>query len=139
MNRIRLLAMGTMLLFAIPMVARQTEAGGAETSDTAVQADGVPTVAGQMKLLTGRLDLTDDQRMQVKAILEKLHQASEALVRDKAISDEERMRQVGAERLKADKSMREVLNEDQKKKLDQVEQEPHPELHGNLKGTTTRN
>jgi len=29
------------------------------------------------------------------------------------------------------------LNDDQKKKLDQLEQEPHPELHGNLDGATT--
>jgi len=39
-------------------------------------------------------------------------------------------------REKADKRIREILNDDQKKKLDQLEQEPHPELHGNLNGAT---
>jgi len=37
---------------------------------------------------------------------------------------------------KADKKIREILNDDQKKKLDQLEQEPHPELHGSLNGAT---
>ena len=32
--------------------------------------------------------------------------------------------------------IRDILNDDQKKKLDQLEQEPHPELHGNLHGET---
>ena len=41
-----------------------------------------------------------------------------------------------ASREKADKKIREILNDDQKKKLDQLEQEPHSELHGNLNGAT---
>ena len=32
--------------------------------------------------------------------------------------------------------LREILNDDQKKKLDQLEQQAHPELHGNLNGAT---
>ena len=38
---------------------------------------------------------------------------------------------VRACREKADKKIREILNDDQKKKLDQLEQEPHSGLHGN--------
>jgi hypothetical protein len=34
-----------------------------------------------------------------------------------------------------DKKMREILSDDQKKKLDQYEQGPHPEVHGTLSGT----
>ena len=37
---------------------------------------------------------------------------------------------VRACREKADKKMREILDDDQKKKLDELEQETHPELHG---------
>jgi hypothetical protein len=41
-------------------------------------------------------------------------------------------------RHKADRKIREIVNDDQKRKLDQLDQEPHPELHGNLKrGDTT--
>ncbi len=52
------------------------------------------------------------------------------------MSREERLGHVRAWREKADKKIREILNDDQKKKLDQLEQEPHSELHGNLNGAT---
>ena len=47
------------------------------------------------------------------------------------MSREERLGMVRACREKADKKIREILNDDQKKKLDQLEHEPHSELHGN--------
>ena len=36
----------------------------------------------------------------------------------------------------AGNELREILNDDQKKKRDQLEHAPHPELHGNLNATT---
>ena len=53
------------------------------------------------------------------------------------MSREERMGNVRASREKADKQVREILNDDQKKKLDQLEHDPHSELHGNQNGATT--
>jgi hypothetical protein len=35
-----------------------------------------------------------------------------------------------------DKKIREILSDDQKKKLDQYLQGPHSEMHGNLSGVT---
>jgi hypothetical protein len=46
------------------------------------------------------------------------------------------MGHVRASREKADKKIREILNDDQKKKLDQLEHEPHSGLHGKLNGAT---
>jgi hypothetical protein len=34
--------------------------------------------------------------------------------------------------------MLEILNDEQKKKLDQYLQGPHPEMHGNLSGSTSQ-
>ena len=51
------------------------------------------------------------------------------------MSRDERMDNVRASRYKADRQVRKILNDDQKKKLDQLEQEPHPELHGNVNGS----
>jgi hypothetical protein len=64
-----------------------------------------------------------------------LHDATVKLVQDENISREERQSKVGDSRLTADRKIRAILNDDQKKKLDQVEQEPHPELHGDVKGS----
>ena len=57
-------------------------------------------------------------------------------MQDESMSREERLGHVRAWREKADKKIREILNDDQKKKLDQLEQGPHSELHGNLNGAT---
>jgi hypothetical protein len=43
---------------------------------------------------------------------------------------------VRACRYKADRKIREIVNDDQKRKLDQLDQEPPPVLHGNLNGAT---
>ena len=124
MNRFRLLAIGTTVIFALTVVAQQTTRHG----------DGVPTVQGHLKLLTEKLDLTGDQQAKIKPILQELHDATQKLVQDKSMSREERLENVRAWREKADKKIRKILNDDQKKKLDQLEQEPHPEMHGDLNG-----
>ena len=43
---------------------------------------------------------------------------------------------VRACRYKADRKLREIVNDDHKRKLDQLEQRAAPELHGNLNGAT---
>ena len=121
MNHIRLLAIGTTLMFALTTVAQQTTRPGG----------GVPTVQGHLKVLTEKLALTSDQQTKIKPILQELHDATQKLEQDESMSREERMGKVRASREKADKKIREILNDEQKKKLDQLEQQPHPELHGN--------
>jgi Spy/CpxP family protein refolding chaperone len=131
MNRFRLLAMGTMLTVALTAAAQQTA-----TEQHAAQAD-VPTAEQQLKVLTQKLDLTGHQQARIKPILQELHAATEKIVHDKSLSREERLTRVRPQRYKADKQMREILSDDQKKKLDQYEQGPHPEMHGNLSGATS--
>jgi Spy/CpxP family protein refolding chaperone len=113
-------------MVAPAMVAQQTHAA----------QGGVPTADDHLKVLTGRLDLTGDQQAKIKPILQKLYEATQKLVQDEGLSPDERLNKVRAWREKTDKKMREILNDDQKKKLDQLEQGPHPELHGNLSGAT---
>jgi len=43
---------------------------------------------------------------------------------------------VRPQRYKADEKIRAVLTDDQKRKLDEYEHGPHPEMHGNLSGAT---
>jgi Spy/CpxP family protein refolding chaperone len=126
MNRIRSLAIGTMLMFALTTVAQQTTT----SSDAHGGSSGVPTVQGHLKVLTEKLALTSDQQTKIKPILQELHDATLKLVQDESMSREERFGKVRASREKADKKMREILNDEQKKKLDQLEHEPHSGLHG---------
>ena len=131
MNRIRSITIGTTMILTLCACARSaTLAPVAAAQDaTAVK---VPPVEPQMKLLTEKLELSADQQDKIKPILQELYDTTEKLVQDENISHTERMNGVHTARLTADKKMRVVLSDDQKKKLDQVESEPHPELHGDL-------
>src|SRR6266403_1400971 len=67
MNRFRLVAIATIVMFALSMVAQQTTRPGG----------GVPTVQGHLKVLTEKLALTADQQTKVKPILQELHDATQ--------------------------------------------------------------
>jgi Spy/CpxP family protein refolding chaperone len=131
MNRIRLLAIGAILMFALTTVAQQATAGPGGPAKGVSGDGGVPTAGKHLQVLTEKLDLTGDQQAKIKPILRELHDATLKLVQNESMSREERLDHVRASREKADKKIREILNDDQKKKLDQLEQEPHSALHGN--------
>ena len=140
MNRLRYLAFASMLIVALTAPAQQTapapSTGKDEHSQRSAQAD-VPTVEQQLKVLTEKLDLTGDQQARITPILQELHDATQKIVEDKSLSREERLAKVRPQRYKADKQIREILSDDQKKKLDQYLKGPHPEMHGSLSGTTS--
>jgi hypothetical protein len=131
MNYLRLLAIGTILTFALTTSAQQS------TTTSNAHAGSVPTVEGHLKVLSEKLDLTADQQAKTKPILQEMHEATQKLMQDESMSHEERMSKVRAAREKADKKIREILNDDQKKKLDQLEQGPHPDLHGDKNEATS--
>jgi hypothetical protein len=124
MNRNRLLAIATILLAALTTVAQQ-----ATTSSDA-------TVQQQLNLLTEKLDLTSGQQARTKTILQQLNDATQKIMQDESMSRDERMSNVRTCHYQADKELRLLLNDDQKQKLDQFEQEPHPEFHGNANAAT---
>ena len=135
MNRIRLLSIGSMLLIASAMLAQQNAQTGGPAKGAA-QGVGLPDVGDQLKVLTQKLDLSVDQQPKVKTILQELHDASLRLLQDESMSQDELLSKVRPLRMNADKKIREILTNDQKKKLDRYLQGPHSEMHGNLHGAT---
>ena len=137
MNHFRVLAAATILIFAFTAAAQQTAASGGNTSKGTSGAEhtGVPTAETQLKFLSGKLDLTSGQQEKIKPILQELHDASVKLVRDGTKPRDERLSRMQDSHYAADKKIRAILTDDQKTKLDQIEQEPHPELHGNISET----
>jgi hypothetical protein len=131
MNRIRLLATGTILMFALTTFAQQTT-----TSSDAHATVGAPAVETQLNVLTERLDLTADQQAKTKGILQQLDASTQKIMQDESMSRDERMGNVRTCHHQADKELRAILSDDQKTKLDQFEQEPHPECHGNANAAT---
>ena len=136
MNRIRLIAIGSMLLIAPAMPAQQTTPTSGPAKGAA-RGVGLPDVGDQLKVLTQKLDLSVDQQPKVKTILQELHDASLRLMQGESMPQDELLNKVRPLRLNADKKIREILTNDQKKKLDQYLQGPHSEMHGNLSGATS--
>ena len=131
MNRIRLLAIGTVVMFALIAGAQQnsTASGSAEKQTPATQSS-MPPVERHLKVLSEKLNLTPDQEDRVRPILQEMHDAMGKAEQDQSLSDEERKRQTHAAFMKADGEIRPILTDDQKKTLDQMEQEMHPGATG---------
>lgn len=132
MNRLRLFAAGTMLMFAFTMLAQQATSNNDGQAASGGEHAGVPTAEGQLKFLATKLDLTGEQQEKIKPILQDLHASTVKVVQDQNLSHEERMGKLRDSHYAADRQIRVFLNDDQKRKLDQVEHEPHPELHGSF-------
>jgi hypothetical protein len=136
MNRFYALVFGTSLIFALNVSAQQP-ATARVSSDKSQQGqpstqDYVPTAGEQLKVLTNKLDLTEDQQAKVTPILEGLHDATIKISQDHNLSREERLAKVRPIRYRAHDQISAILNEEQKKKLEQFMQGPHAEMHGNL-------
>lgn len=135
MNRIPLLAIGISLTFAPAMLAQQPTSQLAEPPKGAAQGHSLPDVEDQLKVLTEKLNLTSAQQAKVRPIMQELHDATQKIMQDESMPQEERLSKIRPRRYAADKRIRAILNDDQKKKLDQYLQGPHPEMHGSLSGT----
>jgi hypothetical protein len=132
MKQIRMFTIVVALLFATGTFAQAGKSHDDSINKSSGQ--GVPTVEVQLKVLTEKLDLTGDQQARITPILQELHDSTQKIVQDKSLSREERLGKVRPQRYKANKQIREILNDDQKKKLDQYLQGPHSEVHGDLHG-----
>jgi Spy/CpxP family protein refolding chaperone len=132
MNRIRLIAIGSMLLIAPAMLAQQTATEPGRPLEGAVLASDLPDIGNQLKVLTEKLDLTAHQQPKVKTILQELHDSTQKIMQDKTISRDQLLNKVRPLRMNANSKMREILGDEQKKKLDQYLRGPDPATHGTL-------
>ena len=141
MNRFQSLALGTTLIFALHVPAQQTATAPGSTSKSGqgqpAMQDDLPSADDQLKILTIKLDLTDDQQAKIKPILEDLHDATVKISQDQSLSREDRLAEVRPLRYKAHERILAVLNDEQKKKLEQYMQGSHADMHGNLSGATS--
>jgi len=116
------------VMMSISMFANAAKPGSDEQ-------DSLPPVEQQLKVLNEKLGLTAKQQATVKPILQHLHDVTEKIMQDQALSREQRLAKVRPQRQMADAKMRAILSAQQRKQLDQYEQGPHAEMHGTLSGT----
>jgi Spy/CpxP family protein refolding chaperone len=126
----RLFATGTLLALALASSAQPIAARAGDGQNQDAAPGGAPTIEQQMKLLTDRLELTGDQQDKVKRIVREMDDAVHKFMEDESMSRPERRDHARDSRYRADREIRKLLSDDQKQKLDQLESEPHAELHG---------
>ena len=130
MKRMPLIAIMSILMSANAVLAQQSAAKPGSGAQ-----DGLPTVEEQLKVLNEKIDLAAGHQARIRPILQHLHDATRNVMQDQNLSREERLAKVRPQRQIADKKMRAVLSDEQRKKLDLYERGPHAEMHGSLSGT----
>ena len=130
MNRLRLLAVGTVLMFALSTVAQQN----ATAPD--LHAAAVAPVDQHLKMLSEKLALTTEQQEKARPILQAMRDGTQKLEDDQSLTPDQRQAGMHALFMKSDKEVRVFLTDDQKKKLDEMEAQMHGP-HDHPSGTTS--
>jgi hypothetical protein len=88
----------------------------------------------ELQRLDKALKLTDDQKKQIKAILEDREQKMQSLRSDTSLSQEERWSKMRSAREDSNGKIRDLLNDDQKKKFDEMQQHGRGHMQGHRPG-----
>lgn len=123
MIRVRILATAAMLLFAVAALAQQA-------TQSAPPAHKMPNAEDHLKMLSEKLNLSAEQQDQIRPVIVEMTDSAQKAMNDQSLTREERTRAVHEAMMKADKQAREYLNDDQKKKLDEMEQDMRSDHHG---------
>jgi periplasmic protein CpxP/Spy len=95
---------------------------------------GMPSVDDQLKNLTEKLSLTDDQQAKVKPILEDAHSQMATLMQDESMPREDKMTKGRSLRETTNGKIRDVLTGDQKKKFDEMQKEMQDRMRQRQQG-----
>ena len=139
MNHFRSLAIGTTLMVSLTFLTQQTVAAQTHGNEQGQSQSGapsaMPTVDQHLKALSEKLDLTPEQQAKFRPILQRMQDQSQNVMRDTTLSDQARHDKMKSIHDKAEKQARPLLNDEQKKKLNELEQQPHPDMQGNGAGS----
>jgi hypothetical protein len=131
MNRLCLLAVVAVLMFTLGAGAQQP------TTRPDAHAVAAAPVEQHLKVLSEKLALTADQQDKARPILQEMHDGSQKLEEDQSLTPEQRHEGMVPVFMKADKALREILTDDQKKKLDDMETQMHGGPQDSPRGATT--
>ena len=92
------------------------------------------SVDDQIKHLSKKLNLTDDQQAKLKPILEDQRKQMEAIHSDSSLSREDRFSKMQALRQSSDAQIKGVLNEEQQKNFDKMRAEQQERMKQWRKG-----
>jgi len=92
------------------------------------------SVDDQIKHLSKKLNLSDDQQAKLKPILEDQRKQMETIHNDSSLSREDRFSKMQELRKNSDDQIKSVLNPDQQKNFDKMREEQHDRMKNWRKG-----
>ena len=107
---------------------QQNPSAQAPSSGDQAARHTMPSVDDQLKNLTSQLNLTADQQAKIKPILEDQHQQAQAARNDTSLSADDRRSKMRSLHESSNAKIRDVLNDDQKKKFDAWQQQMHDRM-----------
>ena len=119
MKQVRMVAIAILTIFALAVVAQEAHHGQAH--------GGMPNADQHLKMLTEQLNLTPDQQAKAKPIIVEMTNGAQKAMNDQTISQQERSEKAHAVMQAADKKFREILTDEQKTKLDEMENQMRQE------------
>jgi Spy/CpxP family protein refolding chaperone len=118
-RKIMLLAVCALATAALAQQNPPPQGGG----DDQGRRRGMSSIEDQVKGLTERLGLNDEQQAKVKTILEDTRSQMGKVMQDESMSREDKMAKGRSLREAANSKIREVLTDEQKKKFDDMQKE----------------
>jgi protein CpxP len=94
----------------------------------------MPSVDDQIKHLTKKLKLSDEQQAKLKPILEDQRKQMDQIHSDSSMSRQDRFSKMQELRQNTDTQIKSVLNEDQQKNFDKMREEQHGRMRQWQKG-----
>ena len=125
-----LLAGGTL---ALAGWAQQTAPQGEEHGQRAGRS--MPSVDDQVAAMTDELNLTADQQAKIKPVLQDQHDQMQSLMKDTSLSPDDRRAKARSVHQSTVAKVRDVLNDDQKKKYDAWQQEMREKMRQHMEGS----
>jgi len=89
---------------------------------------GMPSADEQTQRLTKKLNLSEDQQTKVKAVLEDQHKQMEALHNDSSTAQQDKRSKMREIHENSNTQIKAILNQDQQKKYDEMEQKQHERM-----------
>jgi protein CpxP len=90
---------------------------------------GMPSAEEQTQRLTKKLNLSDDQQTKVKAVLEDQHKQMETLHNDSSTAQPDKRSKMREIHENSNTQIKAILNPDQQKKFDEMEQKQQERMH----------
>jgi len=112
-------ALALLVSLTVPRIAAQT---GTSQVDPETRAK----VQEKLQQISGELNLSDDQKQQLKPILQNEFQQLKAVKDDTSLSDDQKRTKVGEIRGNAKSQMSTILTPDQQKKLETMKEQAEP-------------